>query len=171
MTTAPSRDLGAELAFNPDFDLGDVVPTGWEFVLEGAGQSVEYVAEAGGHHVSFFAPVDADAPWPLVRQVQEFTVTPHTDYVISVEARSITEGRLYVAVGFRDEDGNEILERGPGEPGITESEWTSIEGVVESPHEAATGYLILALAIRPDLTAADSLFVDVNRASVRELLG
>lgn len=169
-TTASSRSLSEELVFNPDFGLGDVTPTGWELVAEGSGQTVDYVVEAGDYHVSFFAPVVAEAPWPEARQVQEFPVTPHTDYVISVEARSVTQGRLYVAVGFRDADGNQILERGPGEPDVVSSDWVTLDGEIESPHDAATGYVILGLALRPEVTSADSIFVDVNSVSVRQIL-
>jgi hypothetical protein len=169
-TTASSVSLGEELVLNPDFGLGDVTPTGWELVAEGSGQTVDYVAEAGDHHISFFAPVVEDSPWPEARQVREFPVTPHNDYLISVETRSVTEGRLYVAVGFRDADGDQILERGLGEPEVVSSDWVRVDGEIESPHEAETGYVILGLALRPEVTSADSIFVDVNSVSVREIL-
>lgn len=168
-TTAP-RSLGEELVFNPAFDLGDGTPTGWELIAEESGQTVNYVTESGGHHISFFAPVTEGSQWPEARLVREFPVTPHNDYLVTVEVRSSSEGRLYVAVGFRDSDGNEILERGPGEPDITDSDWITVEGEIESPHEAATGYVILALALRPEVTVGDSLFMDIDRVSVKEIL-
>lgn len=169
-TTVETVDLGPELVFNGDFMLGDVIPTGWEFRAESPGQVIDYEAQEDNHHISLSGPVEEGASWPEARLVQEFAVTPHNEYVLSVQARSPTEGRLFLALGFRDGGGNAILIRGPGEPSITSSEWVSIESEIESPHDAASGYVILRLAIRPELVDVDSLSVDVGQVSVREML-
>lgn len=170
-TTVEAIDLGPELVFNGDFSVGDVIPTGWEFRAESPGQSLDYTTENEVAHISLSGPVEDGVPWPEARLLQDFTVTPHTEYRFAAQVRSPAQGRLFLALGFRDADGGEILMRGPGEPTITESDWSTVEAEVESPHLAASAYVILRLAIRPEVVNVDSLTVDVNQVSVRELLG
>lgn len=163
-------ELGADLVFNGDFDFGDVVPSGWQFTVEADGQRLEYVTEGTDHHISFFAPLVEDVPWPEARLIQPFEVAPHRDYRLGVEARTVTQGRLFLALIFLDEDGDQILLRGPGEPEISDSEWETIEATLESPVNAAQAVVVMRLAVRPDLSTASSSSVDVNSVSVREVL-
>lgn len=170
-TTTVSIELSDELVPNGDFASGGLVAEGWEVSAEGSGQIVDYVTEADDRHISFFGPLVEDAPWPEARLTREFDVEPHTDYLLSVEARTITRGRLFLALVFRDEDGDEILLRGPGVPEVSSSDWARIEAILESPVEAASAYVVMRLPIRPELSDADFFSVDVNSVSVKRVLG
>ena len=170
-TTTLSLDLGEELVFNGDFSDGTESPDGWELVSEDSGQTVDQVTESGESHISFFSPLEEEVPWPEARSTVPFDVEPHTDYRLSVEARSVTQGRLFLALVFLDEDGDEILLRGPGSPEISESDWKTIDAILESPVDAASAYVVMRLAVRPDLSDADSFSVDVNSVSIREVVG
>ena len=170
-TTTLALELGEELVFNGDFSEGTASPDGWELVSEDSSQAVDQVTEAGESHISFFSPVEEEIPLPEARSTVPFEVEPHTDYRLSVEARSVTQGRLFLALIFLDEDGDGILLRGPGSPEISESEWKTISATLESPADAASAYLVMRLAARPDLSDADALSVDVNSVSIREVVG
>ena len=170
-TTTTALVSGDELVMNGDFSVGGQFPDNWEFVTEGQGQSVEYVSESGETYVRFAAPLIEDAPWPEVKSVEPFPVEPHTDYQISLEARSNTTGRLLTALVFLDEDGDEILLRGPGEPEFSGGDWTEIQAVLESPAGAASAHVVLRLALRPETSPADAMAVDVRRVSVVQILG
>lgn len=170
-TTTTTPDLGEELVANSDFSSGANSPSAWELTPQTASQSVDYVTESGEQHISFFAPLVEDTPWPEARSTVPFDVRPHTDYQLEVEARAVTEGRLFLALIFLDEDGDEILLRGPGSPEISEPDWERVEATLESPAGAAAAYIVMRLAVRPDLTGVDASSVDVNRVSVREVRG
>lgn len=170
-TTTMSLELGPELVFNSDFTTGGLTPTGWEITAEGPGQEVDYVTGGEEEHLRFFGPLIEEAPWPEAKLAQTFDVEPHTDYRLAVEARTASEGRLFMAMVFLDEEGDEILLRGPGSPEVSEPEWRPLEGVLESPVDAASAYVVMRLAIRPDLAQADSFSVEVNSVSVKEVLG
>ena len=170
-TTTVSLELGDELVFNGDFSDGTGAPSGWELVSGDSAQTVDQVSESGGKHISFFSPLEEEIPWPEARSTVPFEVAPHTDYRLSVEARSITQGRLFIALVFVDEDGDEILLRGPGSPEVSQSEWDTFAATLESPADAASAYLVMRLAVRPDLSDADAFSVDVNSVSVKEVVG
>lgn len=170
-TTTVSIELGDELLFNGDFSNGSGSPSGWELVSEDSAQTVDQVSESGENHISFFSPLEEEIPWPEARSTVPFEVEPHTDYRLSVEARSVTEGRLFLALIFLDEDGDEILLRGPGSPEVSQSEWETIAATLESPAEAASAYIVMRLALRPDLSGAEAFSVDVNSVSIREVVG
>lgn len=155
---------------NADFASGDGAPSAWQLEAPEEGQVVEYVRESGQGHVSLFAAIVEGADWPEARLLEPFEVSRHTDYRVEVEARSLTQGRLLIALVFLDDDGDEILLRGPGSPEIVSSDWITFEGTVESPADAAAAYVVLSLPVSPELTDADSFSVDVNRVSVSELL-
>lgn len=169
-TTTSSLPLGQQLVINSEFDAGDALPSGWQFDAPGEGQTVEYVREAGEGHISLFAPIVDGDGWPQARLAQPFRVTPHTEYLVTAEARTFTQGRLLLALVFLDEDGDEILLRGPGSPEISSSDWSQYGGAIESPVGAAAAFLVLRLPVSPELTDADSYAVDVNRVSVSEIL-
>lgn len=170
-TTTLALQLGEELVFNGDFTDGTGSPSGWELISETSSQSVNQIAEAGEKHISFFSPLDEEIPWPEARSTVPFEVEPHTDYRLSVEARSLTEGRLFLALVFLDEDGDEILLRGPGSPEVSQSDWETFAATLESPVDAASAYLVMRLAVRPDLSDAGSFSVDVDSVSIREVVG
>ena len=170
-TTTTSVQLGDELVFNGDFSNGEGSASGWELVVGDVAQTVDLVSESGEEHISFFSPVEKQIPWPEARSTVPFEVEPHTDYRLSVEARSVTQGRLFLALVFLDEDGDEILLRGPGAPEVTGSDWETFEATIESSAGAASAYLVMRLALLPDLSDDDAFSVDVNRVSIREVVG
>lgn len=170
-TTTVSFQLGEELVFNGDFSDGTGSPAGWDLISEEPRQTIDQVSESGEQHISFSSPLEDEIPWPEARSTVPFEVEPHTDYRLSVEARSDTEGRLFLALVFLDEDGDEILLRGPGSPEVSQSDWEMIQATLESPAEAASAYLVMRLAVRPDLSPADTVSVDVNSVSIREVVG
>lgn len=169
-TTTTTLDLGEELVFNGAFEAGQDVPTGWEFVVDGEGQRVEHLVEGEDDYVSLFGPVVEGSPWPEAHQDREFPVEPHTRYALTAEARTATQGRLFLALAFRDENGRDILLRDPGSPTAPVADWGEIGGLLESPSGAATAHVVIQLALRPDLTEAESFSVDVRRVSVRQVL-
>jgi hypothetical protein len=171
-TTTVSLQLGDELVFNGDFSGGTTGSlSGWELVSEDSAQTVDRVLESGEEHISFFSPLEEAIPWPEARSTVPFEVEPHTDYRLTVEARSVTKGRLFLALIFLDDDGDEILLRGPGSPVVSRSDWETFDATLESPADATSAYLVMRLAVRPDLSDADSFSVDVNNVSVREVVG
>lgn len=127
------------------------------------------MTEGGDTHVSLFAPASQTDVWPEARS-QPFPVSPHTEYRLQADGRTFTQGRLFLALMFLDEDGDEILLRGIGSPQVEASEWTFVEGSIESSVSAAAAQVVLRLAVL-DGTPADSLAIDVNSVSVREVFG
>lgn len=170
-TSSQPLDLGDELVFNGDFAAGSGsgTPAGWELTAPGEGQRAELVTEGGDTHVSLFAPASQTDVWPEARS-QPFPVSPHTEYRLQADGRTFTQGRLFLALMFLDEDGDEILLRGIGSPQVEASEWTFVEGSIESSVSAAAAQVVLRLAVL-DGTPADSLAIDVNSVSVREVFG
>lgn len=152
---------------NGDFAVGS--GSGWALTAPGEGQSAELVTEGGETHVSLFAPATPTDTWPEARS-QPFPVLPHTDYWLRAEARTFTQGRLFLALIFLDEEGDEILLRGIGSPPVESSEWTVVEGSIESSVSAVAAQVVVRLAVL-DGTPADSLAIDVNSVSVQEVLG
>lgn len=159
-----------ELLVNSDFSLGAGADSfvGWELTALGEGQRADHVAESTGSHV--FAGVAETDDWPEARS-EPFPVLPHTDYRLLAEARTFTEGRLFLALVFLDQDRDEIHLRGIGSPPIGTSNWAPVAGVIESPASAASAHAVARLAVVTESSDSNPLSVDVRRISVQEVLG
>lgn len=171
-TTTEGVNLGPELVGNGDFSvgIGSGSPTGWELNAPGDGQRADRATESEESHVSFFSPLGGTDQWPEASS-QPFPVLPHRDYRLMAEGRTFTDGSLFLALVFLDEDGDEILLRGIGSPAIGTSDWTRVEGTIESPATAVSAYVVVGLPVVSEATDGDSLSVDVNMVSVQEVMG
>lgn len=171
-TTTQGLSLGQELVGNGDFSAAAPTgaPSGWELTALGEGQRVEYETEAGESLIRFLTPLTSTDGWPEATS-QPFPVLPHTDYRLSAEGRTVTAGRLFLALVFLDEDGSRILMRGIGSPVVARSDWTRAEGTIESPASAASAFVVVGLPVLSETTDEDDLTLEVRKVSVQEVIG
>ena len=73
-------------------------------------------------------------------------------------------------VWFDDASGQTIEGTSPGAWTVTNSDWTQEAFQLASPEDAAAGFIHLRLVLDDQLTSEETISVDVDDVSLREIL-
>jgi hypothetical protein len=163
-TTTVPVVLGDELVINSGFEVGEVSPDGWRLDEVGAGATLEWIRE-DDRYISMSGLVSSDH-WPQIVS-DEYAVAPGEELMVSIDARTDSEGLLFLTMAFLDGNGVEFVGFGPGTRSVDTSDWATLESRLAAPDGAASAYLVLNLALNGELTDATNLDINIDNVSVR----